>query len=59
MERYLCVKEILATPMTRQEYNDYRGWELPADENGDDEGFLVEYINGGESNHERFSYLRY
>lgn len=49
----LCIgtKSILATPMTRQAYNDYRGWTLPADENGDDAGFLVEYIDGGPSNH--------
>jgi hypothetical protein len=44
MEKYTGVKEILAKPMNRKEYNDYRGWELPADENGDDEGFLVEYV---------------
>ena len=28
--------------MTRQAYNDYRGWTLPADEDGTDEGYLVE-----------------
>lgn len=44
MKKYTGVKEILAKPMNRKEYNDYRGWELPADENGDDEGFLVEYV---------------
>lgn len=44
MEKYTGVKEILAKPMNRKEYNDYRGWELPTDENGEDEGFLVEYI---------------
>ena len=44
MKKYTGVKEILATPMNRKEYNDYRGWELPANENGDDEGFLVEYV---------------
>nr|WP_320141643.1 DUF2829 domain-containing protein [uncultured Cohaesibacter sp.] len=37
--------------MTRQEYNDYRGWKLPEDEDGTDEGLLVEYIDGGKSNH--------
>lgn len=36
--------------MTRQEYNDYRGWELPADEDGSDEGYLVEYVGGGQPN---------
>lgn len=33
---------VTAIEMTRQEYNQIRGWELPADENGDDEGFLIE-----------------
>lgn len=44
-------KMILATPMNRQAYNDYRGWTLPADEDGNDQGYLVEYIDGGQSNH--------
>ena len=50
MKRYIGVKEINATPMTRKEYNDLRGWTLPVDENGDDEGYLVEYIDGGKAN---------
>lgn len=33
---------VSATPITRQAYNDFRGWQLPADENGSDEGYLVE-----------------
>ena len=49
MEKYTGVKEILGKPMNRKEYNDYRGWELPADENGDDEGFLVEYVQSENS----------
>ena len=32
---------IKAEPMTRLEYNQFRGWELPADENGSDAGFKV------------------
>lgn len=51
MKRYIGVKEINAQPMTRQAYNDLRGWQLPADENGADEGYLVEYTDGGERNH--------
>lgn len=51
MEKYLGVKIISAKPMNRKEYNDYRGWELPSDENGSDEGMLVEYEDGGQSNH--------
>lgn len=51
MENYIGVKLIKAIPMNRLDYNKYRGWELPADENGADEGFLVEYMDGGKSNH--------
>ena len=47
---YIGTKIINAEPMTRQEYNVFRGWELPADENGDDEGYLVEYMDGGKPN---------
>lgn len=49
--RCFGTKEIIATAMTRQAYNDYRGWMLPADECGDDAGYLVEYVDGGASNH--------
>ena len=31
-----------ATTMTRQEYNDYRGWQLPEGENGSDVGYIIE-----------------
>lgn len=48
---YVGTKVIAATPMTRLEYNKYRDWQLPADENGDDEGYLVEYQDGGKPNH--------
>ena len=51
MKLYEGKKQIKATPMTRQAYNDYRGWELPEDEDGSDEGFLVEYLDGGKANH--------
>lgn len=50
MERYIGTKLINAKPMTRAEYNTFRGWTLPADENGDDAGYLVEYIDGGKAN---------
>ncbi|WP_339820729.1 DUF2829 domain-containing protein [uncultured Paracoccus sp.] len=51
MTRHIGTKLIDARPMTRQAYNDYRGWPLPADENGDDAGYLVEYLDGGQANH--------
>jgi hypothetical protein len=50
MKQYIGVKLINAQPMTRAAYNTFRGWTLPADENGDDEGFLVEYLDGGKAN---------
>lgn len=50
MKQYIGVKVINAKPMTRAEYNTFRGWELPADENGADEGYLVEYVDGGRGN---------
>lgn len=43
--QYLGVKLINAVPMTRLEYNQFRGWELPSNENGDDAGYLVEYTD--------------
>ena len=49
-QTYIGTKLIHAEPMTRQAYNDFRGWTLPADEDGTDEGYLVEYLDGGKSN---------
>lgn len=50
-KQYTGTKTVLARPMTRGDYNAYRGWEVPADENPADEGYLVEYTDGGKSNH--------
>lgn len=54
MQRHIGVKEIMAKPMTRLAYNQLRGWEVPADENPEDEGYLVSYIDGGQRNHPDF-----
>lgn len=51
MQLFVGTKVVLALPMTRQEYNDYRGWSLAENEDGTDPGYLVEYKDGGESNH--------
>lgn len=40
---YIGIKRIKAKPMTRGEYNDFRGWKLPKDENPSDEGYMVKY----------------
>jgi hypothetical protein len=50
-KQYTGTKTVLARPMTRGDYNAYRGWEVPADENPADEGYLVEYVDGGKANH--------
>ena len=50
MTGYIGTTFVNAKPMTRFEYNQFRGWELPANEDGDDKGFLVEYIDGGQAN---------
>ncbi|MEZ2310766.1 DUF2829 domain-containing protein [Paraburkholderia sp. RCC_158] len=50
MNRYIGTNVVFAEPMTRAAYNEFRGWPLPANENGADEGFLVEYADGGKPN---------
>lgn len=50
-QQFIGTKRICAIPMTRAEYNTYRGWELPADECGADAGYLVEHLDGGKPNH--------
>lgn len=54
-KQYVGTKLINATPMTRQAYNDFRGWQLPADEDGADEGYLVEYVDGGKANTDTYA----
>ena len=51
MKTYIGAKLIKAIPMNRLEYNEYRGWDLPEDEDDFDLGFLVEYTDGGVTNH--------
>lgn len=50
MKTFIGTKVIQARPMTRGEYNDYRGWTLPENEDSEDAGMLVEYVDGGKSN---------
>jgi Protein of unknown function (DUF2829) len=46
MKQYIGTKLLLAKAMTRAQYNAHRGWTMPANENGADEGYLVEYQDG-------------
>lgn len=48
---YTGSKVVGAIPMTRGDYNVYQGWTLPEDQNADDTGYLVEYLDGGKPNH--------
>lgn len=43
MEKFIGTKIVHAEPMTRGEYNIFRGWQIPADENPDDPGYKVVY----------------
>lgn len=51
MQNYMGFKHIRAKKMTRGDYNALRDWPVPADENPADDGYLVEYLDGGERNH--------
>lgn len=53
MKTYIGTKTLHAQPMTRGEYNAYRGWQLPDGEDPADEGYLVEYQDGGKANDSR------
>ena len=49
MLKYIRCHIVKAKPMTRGDYNKYRGWELPANENAADEGYYIVYPDGYES----------
>lgn len=55
MKQFIGTKIINAKPMNRLEYNNFRGWTLPVDENGADDGYLVEYVDGGKPNTSEYS----
>jgi len=54
MQKYTGTKTLYAKPMTKAEYNTLRGWEMPVDEDPNEEGYLVEYADGGKPNHPDF-----
>lgn len=49
MKKYIGTKKVEATKMSRGEYNRYRGWTIPENEDPADEGYLVKYSNNYES----------
>lgn len=50
---FIGTKLVQGWSMDRAAYNDYRGWTVPENENGADEGYLVEYLDGGKANDPR------
>jgi hypothetical protein len=53
MNSYIGTNQVNARPMNRADYNGYRGWKLPDNEDGADDGYLVEYADGGKPNDSR------
>lgn len=45
-QTYIGTKLLKAEPCTRAEYCKYREWDVPADENGEDTGMIVQYADG-------------
>ena len=44
--KYIRMHQVEAEPMTRGDYNKFRGWTIPANENPADEGYIVKYPDG-------------
>lgn len=55
-KHYADKKELLAMPMTRGQWCIYRGWQIPENENPDDDGYMVKYLDGGSPNHPDHEY---
>lgn len=54
MNIHIGTKLARLTAMTRAEYNTLRGWQLPADENGADHGYLIDDLSAP-ANHPDYS----
>ena len=46
MKKYIGCEMIEAEPMNLGDYNIYRGWTMPENENPEKEGYLVKYPDG-------------
>jgi len=52
---YQCHKQVHSKPMNLGDYNEYRGWAMPANEDPQKAGYLVIYNRGTEKHHESWS----
>ena len=48
---YIGTKEIEALPLTKEQYNYFRGYKNPVNEDPKEKGYLVQYLDGGKPNH--------
>lgn len=55
LKHYECHKEVDARPMPLGEYNEYRGWQLPEDEDPARLGYLVIYNKDTPDHYESWS----
>lgn len=55
MKPYVGTKRLNAGRMTLGDYNAFRGWKMPADEDPAALGYLVEYADGGKANVDGFA----
>lgn len=46
MKTYVGKVKLQAKQMTRLEYNNYRNWKVPENENPNDDGYLIKYESG-------------
>lgn len=49
MSPFIGTKQLIAKPMPLGEYNLYRGWAIPSNEDPDRAGYLVQYEDGYQS----------
>lgn len=49
LTQYVGTKLVSAKPMNRGDYNTYRGWDIPENEDASDEGYLIQYEDGYQS----------
>lgn len=59
MVAFAGTSAVHASTMTRQEYNDYRGWKLPDDENGHDVGYIFEDRAGKKNTEELEGFVQW
>ncbi len=46
MKNYIGTRMVNMEPMTRGEYNTFRGWDMPPNESESEAGYLIEYADG-------------